>query len=487
MKFRLILACALVFGISGLANASSKDIKNAQDSFRKNQFNSALMPLIPVISDYSKVDAGTGILAGSVLVRNAELHRELSKLSISATVDYLKKLTKTKKGKEPSVFATLFYGEALLSQGDYKSAKKYFNQFLKKKVPEEYKEVARVKLGVVDWKLKQQNSAKAAWKKLGNSKSLLVRSELARVNAEFLGDDKQAKKVVDEIASEIKGQNNVSSRVLTNMISVYNEIKDYKSGMQVLAQHDIGSISYREDSKSGKFINFYDVNLLGDIAELYRGVASGLLETAGKDNRYKAIADLQQIDLDIIFGHSKNAAKTVRSMLSDQGLPAPIKKQVSIREGITAKGPKIWEKTVSDNSQDAMIVSKTLSTCVQASASCKTTNKRLEKIAENLKGTNAVMVNSSIGRYYLAEKKYSKAINFLEAARNKSLKNKIEANDPVLLVGLSDAYRHDNKYSESLEIYFEMSKEFPGVRQIQEAVQGVYAMEQRSAGDVKIF
>ncbi|MDH5378794.1 MAG: hypothetical protein OEX00_10755, partial [Gammaproteobacteria bacterium] len=112
MKFRLILACALVFGISGLANASSKDIKNAQDSFRKNQFNSALMPLIPVISDYSKVDAGTGILAGSVLVRNAELHRELSKLSISATVDYLKKLTKTKKGKEPSVFATLFYGEA---------------------------------------------------------------------------------------------------------------------------------------------------------------------------------------------------------------------------------------------------------------------------------------------------------------------------------------------------------------------------------------
>jgi hypothetical protein len=31
-----------------------------------------------------------------------------------------------------------------------------------------------------------------------------------------------------------------------------------------------------------------------------------------------------------------------------------------------------------------------------------------------------------------------------------------------------------------------MSKQFPQVRQIQEAVQGIYAMEQKSAGDVKI-
>ena len=32
-----------------------------------------------------------------------------------------------------------------------------------------------------------------------------------------------------------------------------------------------------------------------------------------------------------------------------------------------------------------------------------------------------------------------------------------------------------------------MSQEFPAVRQIQEAVQGVYSMEQRSAGDVRIL
>jgi hypothetical protein len=32
-----------------------------------------------------------------------------------------------------------------------------------------------------------------------------------------------------------------------------------------------------------------------------------------------------------------------------------------------------------------------------------------------------------------------------------------------------------------------MSKQFPEVRQIQEAMQGIYSMEHKSAGDVKIF
>jgi hypothetical protein len=56
-----------------------------------------------------------------------------------------------------------------------------------------------------------------------------------------------------------------------------------------------------------------------------------------------------------------------------------------------------------------------------------------------------------------------------------------------MLAGLAEAYYRTKKFSESLEIFFEMSQEFPVVRQIQEAVQGVYSMEQRSAGDVRIL
>ena len=76
---------------------------------------------------------------------------------------------------------------------------------------------------------------------------------------------------------------------------------------------------------------------------------------------------------------------------------------------------------------------------------------------------------------------------YLEAGRDKSRKNKIEANDPAMLVNLAEGYYRVKKFSENLEIYFEMSKEFPVVRQIQEAMQGIYLMEHKSAGDVKIF
>jgi hypothetical protein len=56
-----------------------------------------------------------------------------------------------------------------------------------------------------------------------------------------------------------------------------------------------------------------------------------------------------------------------------------------------------------------------------------------------------------------------------------------------MLVNLADAYYYTRKFSEALEIYFEMSKQFPAIRQIQVALQGIYSMEQQSAGDAKIF
>ncbi len=92
-----------------------------------------------------------------------------------------------------------------------------------------------------------------------------------------------------------------------------------------------------------------------------------------------------------------------------------------------------------------------------------------------------------LGYAYEGKRDYAKAVAYLEAGRDKGNKNKIESNDPEMLVSLANSYYRTKKFSEALEIYFEMSKQFPEVRQIQEALQGVYAMEHKSAGDVKIF
>lgn len=92
-----------------------------------------------------------------------------------------------------------------------------------------------------------------------------------------------------------------------------------------------------------------------------------------------------------------------------------------------------------------------------------------------------------MGRYYLQQDQYTEALTHLESSRDKSRKNRIEANAPMMLVDLARVYYQSKQFSEALEIYFEMSKQFPAVRQIQVAIQGVYAMEEQSAGDAKIF
>jgi len=49
----------------------------------------------------------------------------------------------------------------------------------------------------------------------------------------------------------------------------------------------------------------------------------------------------------------------------------------------------------------------------------------------------------------------------MEAGRNKGNKNRIEYNDPLMLINLAEAYYRTMQFSEALEIYFAMSTQFP--------------------------
>lgn len=77
-------------------------------------------------------------------------------------------------------------------------------------------------------------------------------------------------------------------------------------------------------------------------------------------------------------------------------------------------------------------------------------------------------------------------VSQFERGRDKAAKNRLDANDPVVLARLAQAQVGARLFSEALEIYFEMAKAYPEVRQVQEALQGVYAAEQVAGGEVRI-
>jgi len=128
-----------------------------------------------------------------------------------------------------------------------------------------------------------------------------------------------------------------------------------------------------------------------------------------------------------------------------------------------------------------------LTACVHARGSCTGAAESARALALTSQAERFRNLHRAVGEQYAAEGEAERALAYLETARDKANKNKIDTNDPLLLVELAEAYYRTKKFSEAQEIYFEMGKQFPQVRQIQDALQGIYSREQKSAGDVRIF
>jgi hypothetical protein len=146
----------------------------------------------------------------------------------------------------------------------------------------------------------------------------------------------------------------------------------------------------------------------------------------------------------------------------------------------------VWDELVRKQPEDRDLIAEVLFACSRMKVACPKALQKATALVEAGESKRLSLLNIAIGKYHLSGLDDARAVSYLEAGRDKSNKNKIESNDPAMLVSLADAYYRTKKFSEALEIYFEMSKQFPEVRQIQEAMQGVYAMEHKSAGDVKI-
>jgi tetratricopeptide (TPR) repeat protein len=193
-------------------------------------------------------------------------------------------------------------------------------------------------------------------------------------------------------------------------------------------------------------------------------------------------------------GMISKSNKAVDSFLTSWPLPklqksaaSAIRAQNSVASGKKSEGRITFDVLARENWQDPKIIAQTLNACSNVLEDCSEIVSSAEKLIQSREDRSYSTLNYALGRYYLARKNLDSAVSFMEAGRDKSYKNKIEYNDPLLLVDLADVYFKSKKFSEALEIFFEMSLQYPAVRQIQNAMQGVYSMVQESAGDVKVL
>ncbi len=487
MNSQTILRGVLLVSLLGSCTvlpAADDSLQKANQLLDKHYYESAAATLRNSAAG-SNADALAALTLARAYARNAELYRSLQRSSLLIGNIYLKKLA-SQSGRERSAFVSLYYGEYLSASGKLNEAAAQLHHFIEQKnITAPYREIAQVTLSVA------KKSATSAVR----SKDPLALSQLAAVMSLSNEHRPEAVAQTDRALAELsKASPILPVRAVTNAIAVYVRGGEAAKAFALLGSANIGQPSYEEMIDNNKVLRFYDAALLGNLAELDQAEAERLLLRVKGDAHYKSIATYFLLELHLSNDQFGKAAALLPELLAASDLPAAYRDRLvlkqavlDVRTGNAARGNASFAELAQKFGQDPLMLSELLSACVRYKVTCPTVTANARTLAAANQGEKYRSLHFAVGEQYAAEGKNELALQELETARDKSSKNRIDANDPLLLVRLADVYFAGKNFSESLEIYFEMSKEFPAVRQLQETSQGIYATEYRSAGDAKIF
>lgn len=479
--------------VAGTSHAADDPVQKAMKAYEKHRYEDAARDLRAALPSLEQSKQAPARLAlGMIYLKNAELHRELAQVAAAVQTDYLKRLT-SQRGESRSRYSDLYLGLALLESGKGDAATALLEKFLAGGGDRKYKAIATIALGTAAYREGDKQKAQDLWDSVTGADPD-VRTELAAAfsGAGIAGKDPGA--LCDEASAESrKSGKPLSIIALKNCVGVYGRSGAIDKGIDLLSRADLHDYFYRESIGKSKVISFYDPRLLPNMAAFYLQASMAMLDKAAADPQLKGIASYYLGEAYALAGNQDQAAKTTAVFLASPQMPPAYKNRALVRQGALqhqkgkqAEAIGVWDELIKKQPNEPELLSDVLVTCGRLRIDCPRVAQVSARAVEAGDGKRFAILNIGLGRYHLAKKEAAKAASYLETGRDKGNKNKIESNDPVTLVALSDAYSRTKKYSEALEIYFEMSKQFPQVRQIQEALQGIYSMEHKSAGDVKI-
>ncbi len=477
------------------AFAADDGVTRAMKLYEKRHYHEAARSLRAESASIEQSKKGSANLAlGMIYFKNAVLHRELYQTAVAASQDYLKKLAAA-EGKDRSRFVDLYLGEALAESGKPSAAATHLKRFSQTNgVEPRYRAIAKVCLGLGYYRNNETSKANELWRGMDTSDPE-VKIELAAAYGKVGLADKDPSAIAETVLSEMKrSARSPSIRMVKNLVALYARGSgSVEKGLDLLDRSDLNAFSYREVLGKSKVIHFYDLSLLNDMAALFGRASIGYLEKAAADPKVKDAAEFHLGQACALFGSVEQSSKAIASFVARSQMPQPYKDRIQVWQGanLYARNRQtdamgVWDALVQKQPEDRDLIAEILFACSRMKVDCPKVLQKATALVETGESKKLSLLNIAVGKYHLSRQEDARAVSYLEAGRDKSNKNKIESNDPVMLVSLAEAYYRTKKFSEALEIYFEISKHFPEVRQIQEAMQGVYAVEHKSAGDVKI-
>lgn len=492
----LIPICALTFAVPSPVRAADTSVQRAMKQFKMNHYRDAAMLYYDMPSIKAGESGSAHLSLGAIFLRNAQLYRELHDLSVTVHLDYLETIS-SQPGKDRSLLSKLYLGEALLAAGDPGQALILLRSAAGDQgLDATARALSRLGMGTAYSLLGKGEVAEKLWSSMGSSKDPQVLSELAWAYARVGRWNKDPEAICDRALTLSRGSGRaVPMRVMSNCIAVFTSAGQVEKALDLIQTVDMNAFSDEEVLGMNKSVRFYSLSLLANLAELYGKASIVFLEKAAADPEitmtaryYLARAHAQAgsisdsdtaLDAFTAFGDKIPERQYAAAMMTRAGnLNA---------EGRGSEGIKLLSRLARESSGDPHMLAEAVLACGGFESGCTEIINSAETVAMRGEGREFSSINFALGRYHLREKALARALTYLEAGRDKSNKNRIEFNEPSLLTDLARAYYQVKKFSEALEILFGMSVQFPAVRQIQNAMQGVYSIEQKSAGDVKVL
>ncbi len=465
----------------------------AMKAYKANNFELATNLFLTDFDHLNNLGENDKLKAAITFSKNLKIYREIYKKSLLTQVTYLETLVNSEKNNS-SAYAALYLAEALYLQGDLDRSKTIYGNIdqrliVNKSEIKHFHLIGALISHQSKWMDKYVDHRSSF--NINNKRDQLFLNYIDIVlfnKNELTLEDLSAFILEDQQQNNSPHQNN---HYLLKALIALNRL-DLASAR--IVQLNKQQPAFVEQLGKTKVIRFYDLALTHTLSVFYYEMSKTLFEKIKNHKKLGDIAKFYLSDLELVLAKKENANSYQNKVKRLTLLPKTLANTIEVRSaahgflaGNHNRAYQTLKQAVDNLEKDPLISADAVLMCIYLQANCPTIVKNARLMAESGTSKRYTQLSLNVGRYFLSKNEITKARRLINGALFKSDNNNLFANDPILLINLAEIKRLNKNYSDSLQIYFSAAKDYPMIRQIQDAVQGEYLHEQRNSGIPTVF
>ncbi len=514
----VLLFLLLFFSSTQAVYPIPKEIEEALKLNRVNHFDEALQVVEKALAEEKITpDITSAYTVGRILYRKGELYRKIAEVSILTSIGRIRQIKDDEK-KLPDELK-LFLAKGYFFNHQYTDAAEILKQVVNSsKLSDEFLALARVYLGATYYRLGDKKKAEAMWQGI-REKQVYAYSTLGLLYALLginpSGGELMTRKAIEHLSDLRKSLSPEMMKSYKYVLQVYHafslltlgrfhdaysEVKGVRLDMPVYVYTPSRVTSSKEDVSSleNMHMRFYDVALLLCYSRIIFGesiknlepiVSASSGELASFASFYVAQMYLYLEDYETSLKFALKARKLSVTGSLTMYRAIACESVNYMLAGKQKKGNRIILKEMESIFGKPSFLLEMMKVVISSGVTYKQVKDIIADVESYIYETEWEKTrrdSALMGELSFFAGNFPKALYYLERARDKGNKNRIETNDPGFLLKLSYVYYSRESYPESLEILFSLGKYFSGIRPVQDAIQTVYSYKQKGTGEILI-